>query len=81
MIRKTFVAIFALSVSLGATQAGSTIDDVNASGYGANIGFISWKPSAGDGVSIGEFICSGFIYAANGGWISMGNGSPTNHIQ
>ncbi len=34
-----------------------------------------------DGVSIGEYICSGYVYGANVGWINMGNGAPTNHIQ
>jgi hypothetical protein len=30
---------------------------------------------------IGEYICSGYIWAANVGWISLGNGNPANHIQ
>jgi hypothetical protein len=37
--------------------------------------------NAADGVSVGEFICSGWIYAANVGWINFGSGNPTNHIQ
>ncbi|MFN2507705.1 MAG: hypothetical protein ABR589_02920 [Chthoniobacterales bacterium] len=42
---------------------------------------MNWRPSAADGVSIGEYICSGYIYGANVGWINMGNGAPTNQIQ
>ena len=71
-----------LLLALAATaQAASTINSTNAYSYGANIGWMNWKPSVPDGVSIGEYICSGYIYGANVGWINMGNGAPTNHIQ
>ncbi len=71
-----------LLLALAATaQAASTINSTNAYSYGANIGWMNWKPSAMDGVSIGEYICSGYIYGANVGWINMGNGAPTNNIQ
>ena len=29
---------------------------------------------------IGEYVCSGYIYSANVGWINLGSGSPTNQI-
>jgi hypothetical protein len=34
-----------------------------------------------NGVVIGEFVVKGYIYAANVGWINLGNGSPANGIQ
>jgi hypothetical protein len=64
--------------------AASTINSTNAYSYGANIGWMNWRhnqPAAGDGIIIGEFICSGYIYGANVGWINMGNGAPANGIQ
>lgn len=65
----------------GAADAASNINTSNPYSYGANIGWMNWRPSAGDGVTIGEYICSGYIYGANVGWINLGSGSPTNQIQ
>ncbi|HEX8076544.1 MAG TPA: hypothetical protein VF511_01920, partial [Chthoniobacterales bacterium] len=81
-MRRAFLSTaVGLYFSLGAAQAASTINASNANAYGANIGFVNWKPSAADGVSIGEFICSGYMYGANVGWINMGSGNPANHVQ
>ena len=62
---------------LGTARAQSTIDTAtnNSSAWGANIGWTNWRPSATDGVRIGEYVCSGYIYAANVGWINIGNGN------
>ena len=78
---KTLVAITAL-LALGFTARGaSTIDPSNHSAWGANIGWTEWLPSAANGVVIGEYICSGYVYAGNVGWIGMGTGTPANNIQ
>lgn len=43
---------------------------------------MDWRGDAGtNGVVIGEFVCKGNIYAANTGWINLGNGNPTNGNQ
>jgi len=78
---KTFAGLAALVLMSASSWAASTINSTNAFGYGANIGWTNWRPSAADGVSIGEYICSGYIYGANVGWINMGNGAPANNIQ
>jgi hypothetical protein len=63
-------------------SATTTIDANHQYSYGANVGWMNWlADSSADGVSVGEFICSGWVYAANVGWINMGNGMPVNHIQ
>jgi hypothetical protein len=62
-------------------RAASTINSTNSYAWGANIGWTNWRPSAADGVAIGEFICSGYIWGANVGWINLGNGFPVNNIQ
>jgi hypothetical protein len=64
-----------------AVAAESTINNTNAYSYSGNTGWWNWRPAPAHGVSIGEFICSGSIYGANVGWISLGNGFPTNNIQ
>ena len=62
-------------------QATTTIDSVNKYSYGANIGWEDWTGDTANGVVLGQFFCSGYIYAANVGWISLGNGAPANQIQ
>src|SRR5213075_3150711 len=69
------VAVVALTT---AAIADTTIDPLNHSAWGANIGFTDWQPSTTDGVNIGTNFCAGFIYAANVGWIRMGTGAPAN---
>jgi hypothetical protein len=75
--------IFAVILGLPILACSATTIDANHHySYGANVGWMEWRAdSPADGVSVGEFICSGWVYAANVGWINMGNGSPANHIQ
>ena len=80
MVKRVGLLLAVLALPLMA-RATSTIDATNKYGWGANTGWTNWLPSAADGVVVGEFICSGNIYAANVGWINMGEGSPLNHIQ
>ena len=82
---KRLVSIIAL-VTLGINAwAASTIDVANQYGWGANIGWTNWRPDFDgtntEGVVVGEFICSGYVYASNVGWINLGGGAPVNHIQ
>jgi hypothetical protein len=61
--------------------AATTINSVNRFSFVANIGWMETRGNDVDGAVIGEFACSGFIYAANAGWIHLGNGSPLNGIR
>lgn len=56
--------------------ASSTIDPVNPHAWGANIGWLNWRADEPNGAVIGEFVCAGYIYAANFGWIHLGDGIP-----
>lgn len=58
--------------------AQSTINATNKYAYGANTGWINVRPSAADGVIVGEAYLSGHAYGANIGWINFGDGSPVN---
>ena len=42
---------------------------------------MDWYADGADGAVIGEYVCSGYIYSANVGWINLGSGSPANGIQ
>lgn len=61
--------------------AQSTIDPAKAFAYGADIGWISWKPNLpapSGGAVVSERFLSGKIYSANCGWLDLGDGSPVN---
>ena len=61
--------------------AATTINPANRFAYGANIGWVDWRGDTANGAVIGEFVCSGFIYATNVGWIHLGDGTPANGIR
>lgn len=79
MKRAAFLGI--LLCVIASSWATSSINTTNHYAWGANIGWTEWRPSAADGVVIGEYVCSGYIYAANVGWINLGSGTPVNNIQ
>jgi hypothetical protein len=79
-VKSSLGFVLFLAASLGANAA-STINATNHYAWGANIGWTDWKPSAADGVVVSEYVCSGYVYAANVGWINFGSGNPANHIQ
>src|SRR5690349_12388726 len=63
------------------SQAASTINAANKYAYGANVGWMDFRGDTNNGAVMGEYVCSGNIYAANVGWINLGSGTPVNHIQ
>src|SRR5262245_61935818 len=68
------------AVTFGA-EAPSTINTINRHAYGANIGWLDWRTDTANGASVGEFVCSGYLYVGNVGWICLGNGAPVNGIR
>jgi hypothetical protein len=74
------LALTLIVVGIAQVEADSTIDLTNHQAWAANFGFSDWRPSSTNGVNIGLNFCSGFIYAANVGWITMGTGAPTNGV-
>jgi hypothetical protein len=69
-----------LNVQLSIVFAATTIDPANKFAYGANLGWMDWSGDSANGAVMGEYVCSGYIYSANTGWINLGSGSPTNGI-
>ncbi|MGI8603390.1 MAG: hypothetical protein ACR2OZ_10360 [Verrucomicrobiales bacterium] len=76
-----FAVLLSLLASAPVARAQSTIDPAKAFAWGGNVGWTNWRPSAVDGVVIGEYVCSGFIYCANVGWVSLGDGTPADGIR
>src|SRR5205085_2691932 len=77
-MKKIFIVAVMTLALVPLVEADTTIDSANRYAWGANIGFTDWRPSTTDGVNIGPNFCTGFIYAANVGWIKMGSGTPAN---
>lgn len=65
---------------LPALRASTTIDPEDRDAYSGNIGWIDWVANTNNGAVMGDYVCSGYIYSANVGWINLGNGSPTNGV-
>jgi hypothetical protein len=42
---------------------------------------MDWTGDMANGAIVGDYVCSGYIYSANIGWINLGTGSPINGIQ
>jgi hypothetical protein len=78
---KILLAITLLIGSLASARAATTINASNKFSYGANFGWMDWRGDTNNGAVIGQYVCSGYIYAANVGWIHLGSGAPTNGVQ
>jgi hypothetical protein len=75
---KIHTLLITLALATASAHAQSNINSTNKFAYGANTGWLNFRPSAVDGVVVGEAFLSGNIYAANFGWINVGDGSPAN---
>jgi hypothetical protein len=62
-------------------EAVTTIDLANRYTYAGNFGWIDWVADTNNGAVIDEYVCAGYLYSANVGWINLGDGSPANQIQ
>lgn len=71
----------ALLLLVGSALAQSTISPANPFAWGANVGWVNLRPSAGDGVVVGEYVCRGLAWGANVGWVNFGDGTPANGIR
>jgi hypothetical protein len=58
-------------------QADTTVDSAHPYAYGANVGWINARGDITNGAVLGQSYCTGYLWNANCGWISLGNG-PTN---
>lgn len=72
------LAVLLLSGAGLPSHALSNISPNNSFAYGANVGWLNWRPSAPDGVNVGILFLSGNVWSANCGWINLGDGSPAN---
>jgi len=78
---KTFLASLLLLGTITLGWSATTINPTDKYAYGANLGWMDWRGDTNSGAVIGEFVCSGYIWAANAGWIHLGSNAPANGIQ
>jgi len=76
--RELFLALVAVVAVASGLRAESTIDSTNKWAWVAGAGWIDCRVDASNGVVVGEFVCSGFMYSPATGWIHLGSGAPTN---
>ncbi len=77
-------ALFTTAIYLGLMVASAFATSINATNrfaYGANFGWLDWRGDTNHGAVIGEYVCSGYLYAANVGWIHLGSGNPSDGIR
>jgi hypothetical protein len=76
---KTYRLLLAAVIAFpGAVRASTTIPADAAYFWSANTGWLNGYANSTDGLSTGEFFCSGWVWSANVGWIHFGSGQPGN---
>lgn len=75
------ILLFCLLCAPGLLRAVTTITEGRSFAHGANLGWIDLRGDVAGGASVGEFICQGWIYSANAGWITLGSGLPADGIR
>jgi hypothetical protein len=79
--RPTLAIAALLLAAFISSSSASTIDSANRYAFGANVGWLDCLANTNHGVVIGPQVCSGYIFSGTLGWISVGNGAPTNSVQ
>lgn len=72
------LAVAALVAVANAVPAQSNVDVAQRYSWGPNLGWIDWRGDGTNGAVFGERVASGHLYAANIGWINLGDGTPAN---
>lgn len=68
-------------LATGISSAQSTVDETDRFSWAANAGWIDWRADGTNGALFGQQTASGYLYAANFGWIHLGDGSPESGVQ
>jgi hypothetical protein len=62
----------------GASAPDSTVSPDDRYNWSANVGWLDWRANGANGAVFTPTVASGYVYAANIGWIGLGDGSPAN---
>ncbi|MCX6867082.1 MAG: hypothetical protein NTV46_12855 [Verrucomicrobia bacterium] len=67
----------AVTLSAAAT---TTINPTNQYAWAGNFGWTLWHDAGADGAVIGQYVCSGYVWSPNCGWINLGDGTPDDGV-
>jgi len=79
--------LFTLAIALlacGTTLAASTNTTVSTSNkwaWSSSSGWLNCRTDITNGVAVGEYVLSGYMYSPTIGWIHLGDGTPTNGVR
>lgn len=75
-----FYVLVLLAGYAGGATADSTINATHRWSWSSGAGWMNWRTDSTNGVVVGEYFLSGWIYSSTCGWIHTGDGSPTNGV-
>lgn len=78
---KPFVTLALCLTAAGGLSAQSTINSTQKLAWAANTGWLNLRSSPEDGVVVGSYVFSGYVYGANTGWLHLGTGTPQDHVR
>lgn len=80
--RTLLTALLGSALGMHGALADSTVHTTDRHAYGANIGWTNWKwdTVTPEGASLEPYLMRGSIYAANVGWIDLGDGAPDDGV-
>ncbi|MCC5840062.1 MAG: hypothetical protein JJT96_08060 [Opitutales bacterium] len=70
----------ALLFGCAAACTATTIDLDEAHAWSPAAGWLDWRGHGNQGAVMGRYVCEGFVWAPNIGWIHLGNGLPADGI-
>ncbi|HEU5395722.1 MAG TPA: hypothetical protein VFV81_01045, partial [Verrucomicrobiae bacterium] len=77
---RTLTVLVLLAGSLPVAAGVTTIDPANKYAWSGNTGWIDGRGDTNNGAVVGEYVCRGYLYSANVGWINLGSGTPANGV-
>src|SRR5262245_6762195 len=78
---RILLAAFVLFGAANGSNGATSLNALNQNAYAANLGWMDWRGDTNNGPIVGEYVCSGFLWGANFGWIHLGSNAPANGIQ
>lgn len=68
----------AFACACAAAFADSSINSTNRWAWSSGFGWLDCRPDSTNGVVVGPYYLSGYMYGGSAGWVKMGSGVPTN---
>ena len=73
-LRLIFTILFVAILAFGQLTLAENIDPYDNGhqyAWGENVGWFNFEPSEGLGVTVGDYVVTGYVWAENIGWINL----------